>query len=594
MKRTYGLLTSEEQELLKSLTQHMSNEQLLWTSGYMAGLASRQHTSPVNWRQTTIQVLYGTHTGNSQSLAEKLVARCKAQGLDISSSAMETYPFEELYNAQTVIIIISTHGDGDEPENATLFLQWLNRAESTKLNHLNYAVLGLGDSSYDNFCGASEKFETALKNLRAKPIIPITKCDVDYESTANVWIEKLLSHLTGSTKPAEIKTFNTIQPLNAVMPAVSFKRIYNSNMPFYATVIKKVLLSKPGSDKEVYHFELSLKGSGFTYKPGDTISIFPNNPPTLVNEIITHLRVTPHTEVIIDKKPYDLELALRNKLEITVLTKAVLEKYQQISTSKVLENILSDAEKLSKYLRGNDVLDMLIAFPCIISAQQLVNILRVLPARKYSIASAMEATPNEAHITVAAVRFEQNGREHYGACSTFVADRINAGDKVPVLVNANRKFSLPEQPNRPLIMIGPGTGIAPFRGFMQYRKAKGIKNNTWLFFGDRHEKFDFLYADEWAQLKQDGYLEKLDTAFSRDTEQKTYVQHQLSAHGSTVWQWLEYGAHVYVCGDKKRMATDVHLTLLEIISKHGKMDINSARTYLNKMTEDKRYQKDVY
>ena len=603
MKKTFGLLSEEEQELLHQFVEGMTKEQLLWTSGYLAGKSENNSKSVIKEKSImpNIQVLYGTHSGNSEVISEKLLKSAKDTGLDMQISIMEKFEFKNTPLLHNLIIVVSTHGEGEPPSNAMGFLDYLKDRNTPEMPDLHYAVLGLGDSTYANFSQAGVDFHKALKKLKAKPILPVRKCDAEFMPEAQRWMDQIIDHFSGiavSGKQAEHKPLHLDSGAMGIAKSgftvPSFKRVYDRNNPFYAKILKKRLLSGEGSSKEVYHFELSIRDSGFTYQPGDTLSIVGDNPPSLVEAILNKFKFSRDEEVVWDKQIFTLYHALRNYLEITVVNPVILERYNKYANSLDMNSLMNDPVRLSEYLYGSDVLDLLTDFPCVLSAQELVSVLRKLPPRKYSISSSFDAHPGEAHMTVSAVRFEKSDRIREGAVSTFVVDRVKEGDRIPVFIQNNKKFRMPEDKNTPLIMIGPGTGIAPFRAFVQQRKHDDIKKGVWLFFGDQHQNADFLYGEEWKQLKKEGYLQKLDVAFSRDQEEKIYVQHRLIQKSDKVWKWLQKGASIYVCGDKKRMATDVHLALLDIVRKEGKMDINAAKQYLNQLVTEKRYQKDVY
>ncbi|MFB6341276.1 sulfite reductase flavoprotein subunit alpha [Saccharicrinis sp. FJH62] len=603
MKKTFGLLSEDEQTLLNQLVEGMTKEQLLWTSGYLAGKGENNNKSGTKERPVmpNIQVLYGTHSGNSEVISEQLLQLAKNNGLDMQISIMEKYEYKNTPLLKNLIVVVSTHGEGEPPSNAMGFLDYLRDKNTPEMPELNYAVLGLGDSTYANFSQAGVDFHKALKKLKAKPILPIRKCDAEFMPDAKKWMDQIINHFSGNSvalKPEKVKAPEGGLVLGGVASAgftvPSFKRVYDRNNPFYAKILKKKLLNGDGSGKEVYHFELSIRDSGFTYQPGDTLSIVGDNPPSLVEAILDKFSFSRDEEVVLDKQMFTLYHALRNYLEITVINPVILDRYNKFAGSAELTGLINDPVPLADYLYGSDVLDLLTDFPAKLNAQELVSVLRKLPPRKYSIASSFDAHPGEAHITVAAVRFEKNERIREGAISTFVVDRVKEGDRIPVFVQNKKKFKMPEDKSTPIIMIGPGTGIAPFRAFVQQRKHDGVKKGTWLFFGDQHEETDFLYGEEWNTLKAEGYLQKLDLAFSRDQDEKIYVQHRLLQKSDKVWTWLQKGASIYVCGDKKKMATDVHLALLDIVRNEGKMDINTAKQYLNQLVTDNRYQKDVY
>lgn len=373
---------------------------------------------------------------------------------------------------------------------------------------------------------------------------------------------------------------------------------YSRTNPFPARVLKNININGAGSSKETRHFELSLEGSGLSYNPGDALGIIPSNDPELVAAILEEMNWDGETEVIISKQGETLPLlrALTDYFEITLLSKKILQQAAEFTENEDLHKLLSpeNADQLKEYCYGRDLLDMLYDFgPWNASAQVIVSMLRKMTARLYSIASSITAHPGEVHLTVGAVRYHAHGRDRKGVCSILVAERASEGDTVPVFVQPNKHFHLP-QGDKDIIMIGPGTGIAPFRSFIEERAVTNAQGRAWLFFGDQHAACDYLYQDEFEQYQQDGVLTKIDTAFSRDTEKKVYVQHKMVDNSKELYEWLENGAYFFVCGDKSRMAKDVHNALIEVFEKEGAMSREDAEAYLNDLQKQGRYQRDVY
>ncbi|MBT2755725.1 sulfite reductase subunit alpha [Mesobacillus foraminis] len=377
------------------------------------------------------------------------------------------------------------------------------------------------------------------------------------------------------------------------------KTAYTRTNPFHAKVLVNINLNKPGSSKETRHIELSLKDSGLSYGPGDCVGIIPENDPELVEAILEEMKWDAEQAVVIGKTGETLPLkqALLTYFEITLLTKKILQNAAALTENEELK-VLVDAEnaaQLKEYINGRDLLDMLRDFgPWNAAAQDVVSLLRKIPPRLYSIASSLAAHPDEVHLTIGAVRYNAHGRERKGVCSVLCAERLDEGETLPLFVQANKHFNLPEDQETDIIMVGPGTGIAPFRSFIQERAANGASGRSWLFFGDQHSSTDFLYQTELENYQKDGVLTKLDTAFSRDTEQKVYVQHKMLENSKELYEWLEKGAYFYVCGDKQYMAKDVHETLLAILEKEGGMTAEEAEAHLKDMQKQKRYQRDVY
>ena len=369
---------------------------------------------------------------------------------------------------------------------------------------------------------------------------------------------------------------------------------YSRTNPFPAKVLKNVNLNSAGSNKETRHLELSLKGSGFTYAPGDAVGIIPQNDPELVALILDVMLWDPNTSVQVNDKTFTIQEALTSQFELSTLNKKIVQQAAKFTENEKLAQLVADDAQLKDYIYGRDVLDLLSDFgPWNASPQDFISILRKMAPRLYSIASSISAHPDEVHLTIGAVRYNTQGRTHKGACSVMVAERVQEGDTLPLFVQPNKHFKLPEA-DKHIIMIGPGTGIAPFRSFIEERAVTKATGKAWLFFGDQHEATDFLYKDELENYLKDGVLTRLDTAFSRDTDKKVYVQHRMLENSKELFDWLEQGAYVYICGDKQNMAKDVHEALISVIGKEGAMSREDAEGYLKRLSDEHRYQRDVY
>lgn len=592
-------LTDAQKAQLDSFLSTLQPEQLAWVEGYVAGLSTGRpgkktggiSLSPneirVAPKNPALTILYGTHTGRSEGIARNLSKKAISAGVSTSVFNMQDYNTKQLKKEQNVAIIVSTHGEGDPPVQAEDFWDFVRGKRAPKLDGTNFSVLALGDKSYEKFCQTGVDIDEAFRKNGANPILPIVKCDVDFESDAEDWTKNLIEELSN-------QGMTNGQPVVLDDDPVIEESKYSKTNPFYATILDKVVLNGAGSSKEVMHIELSLEDSGLHYHPGDSIGIYTDNPPELVDEIVAKAGFSAHEEVEVKAGKITFEQALRNHLEITVLNRDVLKQYAELTKSEELLALLGDRDKLNAYLYGHDLLDLIVQFPGEITAQQLVNILRKLPPRMYSISSSEEFVPEEVHITVAAVRYEKYNRKRKGAASTFLADRCEVDDQVPVFIDHNPNFKLPENTNTPVIMVGPGTGIAPFRSFLQQSEMDDRHGRSWLFFGDQHFFTDFLYQVEWQKWLKTGHLEKLDVAFSRDQDEKVYVQHRMYENKTDLFKWLEKGAIVYVCGDMKHMAKDVENTLVKIIQEEGKQTEKEAKDYIKNLHKQKRYQLDVY
>ncbi|PTU29729.1 sulfite reductase [NADPH] flavoprotein alpha-component [Bacillus subtilis] len=593
----------EQAELLNRLLPTLTESQKIWLSGYLSAQSvSAQETAgapaaavsveaPAPAVSKEVTVLYGSQTGNAQGLAENAGKQLEQSGFQVTVSSMSDFKPNQLKKVTNLLIVVSTHGEGDPPDNALSFHEFLHGRRAPKLENLRFSVLALGDSSYEFFCQTGKEFDQRLEELGGERISPRVDCDLDYDEPAAEWLEGVLKGLNeaggGSAAPA---------PAAAAQAGESS---YSRTNPFRAEVLENLNLNGRGSNKETRHVELSLEGSGLTYEPGDSLGVYPENDPELVELLLKEMNWDPEEIVTLNKQGdvRPLKEALISHYEITVLTKPLLEQAAQLTGSEELRELLApgNEENVKAYIEGRDLLDLVRDYgPFIVSAQQFVSILRKMPARLYSIASSLSANPDEVHLTIGAVRYDAHGRERKGVCSILCAERLQPGDTLPVYVQHNQNFKLPKDPETPIIMVGPGTGVAPFRSFMQEREETGAEGKAWMFFGDQHFVTDFLYQTEWQNWLKDGVLTKMDVAFSRDTEEKVYVQHRMLEQSAELFEWLQEGAAVYICGDEKHMAHDVHNTLLEIIEKEGKMSREEAEAYLADMQQQKRYQRDVY
>ncbi|MFL0443052.1 assimilatory sulfite reductase (NADPH) flavoprotein subunit [Bacillus subtilis] len=585
----------EQAELLNRLLPTLTESQKIWLSGYLSAQSvSAQETAgapaaPAVSKEVT--VLYGSQTGNAQGLAENAGKQLEQSGFQVTVSSMSDFKPNQLKKVTNLLIVVSTHGEGEPPDNALSFHEFLHGRRAPKLEDLRFSVLALGDSSYEFFCQTGKEFDQRLEELGGKRISPRVDCDLDYDEPAAEWLEGVLKGLNeaggGSAAPAP-----------AAAPQTG-ESSYSRTNPFRAEVLENLNLNGRGSNKETRHVELSLEGSGLTYEPGDSLGVYPENDPELVELLLKEMNWDPEEIVTLNKQGdvRPLKEALISHYEITVLTKPLLEQTAQLTGSDKLRELLApgNEENVKAYIEGRDLLDLVRDYgPFSVSAQEFVSILRKMPARLYSIASSLSANPDEVHLTIGAVRYDAHGRERKGVCSILCAERLQPGDTLPVYVQHNQNFKLPKDPETPIIMVGPGTGVAPFRSFMQEREETGAEGKAWMFFGDQHFVTDFLYQTEWQNWLKDGVLTKMDVAFSRDTEEKVYVQHRMLEQSAELFEWLQEGAAVYICGDEKHMAHDVHHTLLEIIEKEGNMSREEAEAYLADMQQQKRYQRDVY
>jgi len=583
---------------------------LTWLAGYLTGIslpdslkiAAPEQSPGINHNlpsvskeieKTELTILYGSRTGNGSGIAKKLKAKAEQEGFNVHIYDTNDYAINKLKNEKNILVIVSTHGDGVPPSAAEEFYNFLFGKRAPELPNTNFSVLALGDSSYKKFCKAGRDIDSRLEALGAKRIFPRTDCDVEFETLSDAWIEGALAEFRK-------KYFSSVSSPGNVSPApvISEKHleqsVFSRKKPFRARLLDKILLNGKGSQKETWHYEISLEGSNLSYQPGDALGVYPVNPPSVVTELLNILGVSGSDRVLFENENITIEILFSNKLEIANLTAKVLELYNETARNEALTDVLKNSEKTEEYIYGRDVVDLLQDYPAEnITVEFLTKILRKLQPRLYSISSSPLAHPGEVHITVASVRYTLN-RNKEGVCSTFLADRLGEEEYFEIFIEKNPDFRLPENGETPVIMVGPGTGVAPFRAFLEQRDFNGDSGKNWLFFGDQRFTTDFLYQTEWQSLQRKGVLQRLNVAFSRDEAAKIYVQHKMLENQKELYEWLKNGAHFYICGDMKKMWNDVHNTLLEIISTEGGISKDKAEEYLREMKKAKRYQTDVY
>lgn len=568
-----------------------NEDQRAWLSGFLAGLHSRLAMNvavpppPVPGEQTgprpALRVLYGTQTGNAEGVANDAAAAAKAQGFDATVSGLDEIELDEFAGLKFVLIVTSTYGEGEMPDNAELFWEALAASTAPRMEGVSYGVLALGDTSYDGFCQAGKLFDTRLEQLGASRVVPRVDCDVDFEAQAAEWIQGAITALV----PASGVTGTPSTP----PPSAVARSGWTRKHPFVADVAVNRLLSGAGSDKEIRHYEFDLADSGIEYVAGDALAVIPENDPALVEAIAAHFRVSPDT--LVGDEP--LGELLGHRYEISAPSKDLLGEVESRADNPELSHVLRGGvrETLERWLWGRDVLDVLSIAEDALSLEEFVGLLKPLAHRAYSISSSALAHPDRIHLTVASVRYQSTGRMRGGVCSTFLADR---GRTAKIFLQPNKSFRVPTDDEAPMIMVGPGTGIAPFRAFLQERAARGAGGRNWLFFGDQHREHDFVYAEEIAAWQDSGVLNRLELAFSRDQTEKVYVQSRMLEHGRELFGWLEDGGHFYVCGDATRMAKDVDKALHDVVAEHGGLSADGALEYVNTLKREKRYVRDVY
>lgn len=600
-------LSAEQWQQISTLAVSVRPGQALWISGYFAGLEHGARSlqgdalvspsvggpqaglaTPVPSR--TLTILFGSETGNGGAIAGKLADSARVMGLEPVLSDMADYKPRRLKDEQDVLLVTSTHGEGDPPLSAVGFFEFIEGRKAPRLDGTRFAVLALGDSTYEFYCGAGKRLDTRLAELGAERLQARVDCDVDYDEPAANWIGKVLGLLSPSAvAPAS-------SPRNGLQPAQPAGSIHDRRHPFTATVLENIALTGRGSSKETRHIELSLEGAGLAFEPGDALGVIPRNDPAIVATLIDELGLAGDEPLALGDRQLSLEGALTEALEITTMTPRFLEHWAELSGASELQDLRGEEvfrERMA-FLQANHVIDIVRRFPVSgIAAADFVAGLRPLQPRLYSIASSAVAVPDEVHLTVSTVRYTLNGEPRSGLVSGHFSERAAPDTEVPVYVQSNPHFRLPDD-DTPIIMIGAGTGVAPYRAFLQEREIRGSGGKSWLFFGERNFDSDFLYQTEWQGFLKDDVLTRMNIAFSRDGSAKTYVQHRLLENARDVYGWLEEGAHLYVCGDGKTLAPDVHATLLDILQQQAGIGKAAASEYLGAMQASHRYQMDVY
>ncbi len=577
---------------LDASTAGFTERQLWWASGYLAGRASAARTPLAEPApQTTpaaagvateaaLTVLYASETGNSRRVAEDLAAQARDRGATVNVHDLARYKPRQLKREQRIAIVTATHGLGDPPDGTEAFFEYWLGDGAPRLEGLEYSVLALGDSSYEDFCQIGRDIDLRLEALGAQRVGQRIDCDVDFEADASTWTEAVVATLEAASGPVSAPAAAAVPRIHAV------PTVYNRAHPYLSEILTNQRITGRGSTKDVRHFELSLEGSGLSYLPGDSLGVVPTNPPPLVEALLEETGYDRDAPVRIGDEETRLADALTDKLEITVASRAFADAYAAVSDFEAPEK----GPDARAWLNRRQVIDLVAGTHAPADPQAFVDCLRRLTPRLYSIASSPDANPDEVHLTVRMIDYEAFGRRHWGAASNFLA----AQAKVPVFVEPNERFRLPDDGATPIVMIGPGTGVAPFRAFVEHRATHGATGNNWLLFGDRNQHTDFLYQLEWLRYRKQGLLDRLDVAFSRDQAGKVYVQDRLSAHGAELYRWLETGAHVYVCGDAEGMAPAVHEALRTVVGTQRGVDADDAEHYLRELKQAGRYQRDVY
>ena len=566
-----------------------SYDQEAWISGFIAGMkqsASLSNNSLIqeyNKNLINLDILFGTQTGNSEAIAEDMSKIANDAGFRTKVNSLDNITMDILGNMENVAIITSTYGEGEMPDNAQLFWDALSANTAPNLSNIKYSVLALGDTGYEEFCHAGKLIDTRFEQLGATRIQERVDCDVDYEESSEKWTSSLIAKWKPEVEVIKEKSNDQ-----------SNLKEYNRKNPYSAKLLSNRMLSGVNSNKEIMHYEIDLGDSGLKYEVGDSLSIFPTNKEDLVKKIIDRLGV--EFDFVPVGYENDIKTLLTEKFEILTPTKRLIEYIAKNTSDKKLKSIIdhNNNKELENYKWGMDVLDFMNINPNFkIDITDFLGLLKSLQHRTYSISSSINKVKNEVHLTVSSVRWKRDTRNYNGVCSTFLADDCTPGDNIKVFFTPNKSFRLPDD-NKDIIMIGPGTGIAPFRAFLQEREYRNSSGKNWLFFGDQTKNDDFIYKNELQDFISSGVLNKLDLAFSRDQKNKIYVQNVMYENKNEFYNWLESGAYLYICGDANRMAKDVEDMIIKIIMECSNISFDAAFEYLNNLKREKRYLRDVY
>ena len=576
-------LNPEQLARLQAATTDFTPTQLAWVSGYFWGVLNQQSGAAVAVpaqaaEVPSITLISASQTGNARRVAEALRDDLLAAKLNVKLVNAGDYKFKQIAAEKLLVVVTSTQGEGEPPEEAVALHKFLFSKKAPKLDGTAFAVFGLGDTSYEFFCQSGKDFDSKLAELGAERLLDRVDADVEYQTAAAEWRARVVEVLKARapvSAPAQLATSGAVNDIHTSP--------YTKEAPLSATLSVNQKITGRDSEKDVRHIEIDLGDSGLRYQPGDALGVWYQNDPQLVKELVELLWLKGDEPVTVDGKTLPLAEALEWHFELTVNTATIVENYATLTRSESLLPLVGDKAQLQQYAAATPIVDMVRFSPAQLDAEALIGLLRPLTPRLYSIASSQAEVESEVHVTVGVVRYEIEGRA-----------RVEEDGEVRVFIEHNDNFRLPANPETPVIMIGPGTGIAPFRAFMQQRAADGAQGKNWLFFGNPHFTEDFLYQVEWQSYVKEGLLTRIDLAWSRDQQQKVYVQDKLREQGAELWRWINDGAHIYVCGDANRMAKDVEHTLLEVIAEYGAMDAEAADEFLSELRVERRYQRDVY
>ena len=572
-------------------------EQRAYLNGFLAGLFSRVPAAgggapiaPVAQTLEPLTILFGSQTGTAEKLAKRVAKEAGKRGFAPTLHDMGAYPISQLASEKSVLIVASTYGDGEPPDNAKSFWESLSGGSAPALASTRFSICALGDSNYPKFCAFGKALDERLRQLGARGVQPISECDVDYDEPFGRWLSGALSTLSASAQ--------AVAAAQDAAPSEEVATGFSKSHPLQAPLLTNRRLNGEGSAKDTRHFEFDLGSSGMTYEAGDALGVWPRNCDAEVAELLQRLSVSGEESVSLGSGPaMGLREALSQQLDISKISPALVKFFAEKTSDPLLISLTAPNVngELSRFLWGREVLDLFLQFPAVSATPaELVSLLKKLQPRLYSIASSPTAHAGQVHLCVGVVRYEALGRSHKGVCSTFLSDRVSAEGPVPIFIHSSPNFRPPKDPSAPMIMVGPGTGIAPFRGFLHERRVTGATGKNWLFFGDQRASVDFLYREEMEGLLKSAVLSRLDTAFSRDQAEKVYVQQRMIENARTLYAWLQEGGSFYVCGDASRMAKDVDVALHEVARIGGSLTVDAAADYVKRLKAEKRYLRDVY
>ncbi|CAL4324126.1 Sulfite reductase [NADPH] flavoprotein alpha-component [Buchnera aphidicola (Eriosoma lanigerum)] len=594
-------MTSELLSSLKVDASLLSNSQLIWLSGYYWGKA-HNNVKDNNSVETNIDkemteivtVVSASQTGNAQDLSTIFFNELQLNNIQSRLVQACDYSFKKISKEQFLIIITSTQGEGEPPEESIAFYNFLKSSKAPDLKNLYFSVFGLGDSSYDLFCQAGKDFDNQLNKLGAQRLIDRVDADIEYSEIAKKWRTELINILKVKLNNRKINK-NDFSITNIQHPlSIKTNQLITKENPYSGELLVNQKITGRDSVKDIRHIEIGVCNSKIQYQPGDSLGVWYENDSQLVIDILKIFNINRNESVIVNKHCMSIFIALSKYFELTVNTNHIVIQYAQITNNNNLKKIILDKKKLSFYSKNTSIVNMFYEYPCTLTAEQMIGFLRPLLPRFYSISSSQKLYNDEVHITVGVVQYFSANRLCQGGASSYLSYRISEDSKIRLFIQSNKNFRLPKDDKISIIMIGPGTGIAPFRAFMQERDYLKARGRNWLFYGNNTFTEDFLYQREWQNYFNKGLLTKIDLAWSRDTQEKIYVQYKLWEQGEEVWDWIVNGAYIYICGDKLNMAKDVESVLLKIFIKYGSMNEQDSYEYLNNLRINNRYQRDVY